>query len=463
MQKTGLCCLMALVLSGCQVESTDNNNQTGATPGTGNSTTPPPLSCSLADQHQQLARLLTVPTVAQDTDSSQGIYYELGTVLPVDSQPSTLSLPKLMLQVRPNSDEWSRVSTRTLDSDPYAALHQSLGMRWEPIADASSTALRVLYVYPGSPAALAGVQRGMTISQINGLPVPEYIPTLLPVSPDLDLQYESFQDQVTALLEGSTTRLTTVDGDLTAVRPATVQSYSPVFLPAGAQSPYILSDGRKVGYFYLDAFYATEASLVWLFNRLRAQGVTELVIDLRNNGGGRVDNAHLLAQLIVGSNYQGSLFNRLEFNPWHNSKTASQTFNLSAFSSDVQNAALQLNQVVFLTSKRTASASELLINGLAPHIKTVVIGEASAGKPYGMMPVEICGNTVFPISFINLNANLAPIPTTGVNTGHGCSIPDIADVNRPLGYIGSASDSNDGEVMLERALNYLDKGGCFAL
>ncbi|MCV6587606.1 MAG: S41 family peptidase [Marinobacterium sp.] len=480
MKKTGLCCLVALLLSGCQVESTDNspttqppttgNNTTGnntSGTNTGGGTVDPAPACSLVDQHQQFAQLFTLPQQSQSGSSSTGIYYEIGTATPpTDVTSPTQSLKSLMLDVRSITDRWSFVREASLDKDLYAALHQSLGARWELVEDASSTAnapvfrqeLRVLYVYPGSPAYNAGLRRGMTVTHINGLQIPLYTPSTQTPDPQQDI----FDAQLAALLEGNQVQLTTLGGLMTAVRPAVAQSYSPIEFPLNATAPYTLSDGRKVGYFYLDAFYASESNYVWAFNRLRQQGVTELIIDLRNNSGGRVVDAHLLAQLIVGSSRDGMVFNSLEFNAYHTSKNEQQTFNLSSFSNDVQNVALHFNQIVFLTSGKTASSSELLINGLRPYINTVVIGDNTAGKPYGMMPVDICGNIAYPISFINLNANHQPIPTSGLPTTRGCEIPDIPDVNRPLGYIGDINNSNDGEPLLERALNYLDKGGCFA-
>ena len=131
-----------------------------------------------------------------------------------------------------------------------------------------------------------------------------------------------------------------------------------------------------------------ESHLNAAFGQLAAQGVTDLVLDLRYNSGGSIATATRLASMITGQ-FNGQLFAKEQWNG-----------KLQAYYEDINPAALRdnftntignsssinslnLNRIYVLTSKSTASASELVINGLAPYIDVIQIGDFTTGKNVG--------------------------------------------------------------------------------
>jgi C-terminal processing protease CtpA/Prc len=107
-----------------------------------------------------------------------------------------------------------------------------------------------------------------------------------------------------------------------------------------------------------------------------------------------------------------------------------------------------LSRVVVITSPGTASASELLINGLKPFVDVVLVGETTYGKPFGFIPRSECGTTYNAVQFETLNSLGFGKYTSGFTPD--CVVPD--DLDRPLG------DPN--EKRLKAALDYVATGRC---
>ena len=142
-----------------------------------------------------------------------------------------------------------------------------------------------------------------------------------------------------------------------------------------------------------------------LFNEFEINGINELVIDLRNNGGGDVETAEYLANRIAPSNVNGSLMYTYEVNQFIKKW---EWFNEEEFAPIKFNkiGSLKLSRVYFLVSPETASASELLINSLTPVMPTYMIGTFSLndkkqeiadktyGKPVGFIDYPVLSNNV---------------------------------------------------------------------
>ncbi|HQB79082.1 MAG TPA: S41 family peptidase, partial [Tenuifilaceae bacterium] len=114
-----------------------------------------------------------------------------------------------------------------------------------------------------------------------------------------------------------------------------------------------------------------------VFDKFLTKGVNNLILDLRYNGGGSVTVAHTLANQICGSKANGALFLTQEHN--QNSTSHNKTLYLKAESNS-----LMLNNLVVIATDGTASASELIISGLKPHMNVTVVGDKTYGKPVGM-------------------------------------------------------------------------------
>jgi carboxyl-terminal processing protease len=214
----------------------------------------------------------------------------------------------------------------------------------------------------------------------------------------------------------------------------------------------------QVGYIQFNDHIATaERPLMDAISLLDNANVTDLILDLRYNGGGYLDLASELAYMIgnttltAGRTFEKMVFN--DKNPSRNPITGeiltptpfhsrTQGFTGSNQPANVQLPTLNLNSVYIITGSGTCSASESIINSLrGVGVQVYLIGSTTCGKPYGFYPAENCGTTYFSIQFRGENAanfgdytdGFSPANTT-TNAGTlvpGCSVAD--DFNHALG------------------------------
>ena len=223
-----------------------------------------------------------------------------------------------------------------------------------------------------------------------------------------------------------------------------VQNVSVVATPTG-----------PVGYLlFNDHIAPSEAQLIDAINFLQAQMVTDLVLDLRYNGGGFLDIASEAAYMIAGAaRTSGRTFELLQFNDKHPTRNpvtgqliAPIPFHQTSrgFSGPGNQAlpSLNLGRVFVLTGPDTCSASESIINSLrGVDVEVIQVGSTTCGKPYGFYPTDNCGTTYFSIQFKGVNAKnfgdyadgFSPQNTVGAAGERipGCSIAD--DFSHALG------------------------------
>jgi carboxyl-terminal processing protease len=203
-------------------------------------------------------------------------------------------------------------------------------------------------------------------------------------------------------------------------------------------------EGRKVGYLFFRNFVKPSSdALNDAFAAMKEAGVTELVLDLRYNGGGLVDVATHLGSLIGGALTEGQVF--AEFR--HNDRNTRYDETLR-FGHVVS--ALTLSRVVVIATRSSASASELVINGLRPFMPVVVIGDRTYGKPVGQYGFNFCDKVLAPVAFSLVNADGQGDFFDGISAD--CAAPD--DIEHDLG----AAD----EGSLAEALHYIRTGTCSA-
>jgi C-terminal processing protease CtpA/Prc len=248
--------------------------------------------------------------------------------------------------------------------------------------------LYVRGVDPLSPAAAAGVVRGDTVLAVNGRSSAEI---LAAAEPDFtDLTPSAAGQSLTLKLRNvaGTERTLTLVAALYAITP--VPQYQ-VLATAG---------GRKLGYVEVRTMITqAQAPLANAFAAFRSQGVTDVVLDLRYNGGGLVSVGRTVASYVGGSRTAGQTYARLVYNDRQSSLNESFAFTAPA---DAAGAA----KLYVLMGRRTCSASEQVINGLrGAGIAVVAIGEASCGKPVGFLPQsDSCGTTYSVVNFESVNA-----------------------------------------------------------
>ncbi|MGO3182084.1 MAG: S41 family peptidase [Aequorivita sp.] len=139
-------------------------------------------------------------------------------------------------------------------------------------------------------------------------------------------------------------------------------------------------NGEKIGYLAYNSFLRNyDTQLNDAFAQLKAAGATNLVLDLRYNGGGAVETATDLASMITGQ-FNGEIFYKEYWNEDRQAANATDGLFDGSISNGSSINSLNLSKVYILTTKRTASASELIINGLNPYINTVQVGDTTTGK-----------------------------------------------------------------------------------
>ena len=161
-------------------------------------------------------------------------------------------------------------------------------------------------------------------------------------------------------------------------------------------------NGIKIGYiFYRRFFEDYDDELNAAIGQLQAQGITELVLDLRYNPGGRVSSAVALASMIYGTN-TNQLFVKQRWNSKRQSDFSAASLEqnfISQLDGGVSINSLGLNRVFVLTTDRSASASELLINGLDPFMDVIQVGTTTTGKnEFSLTLVDDPGNN-FPYTY----------------------------------------------------------------
>ncbi|WP_341891587.1 S41 family peptidase [Variovorax sp. YR752] len=285
--------------------------------------------------------------------------------------------------------------------------------------------LKVRMTEPLSPAATAGLLRGDTIVSVNGVAAADLIAGNFAV-----LNPARAGDRITVVADTATGRrsvvLTAIEYELTPVPAARVLD---------------IGDGRRAGYLVLKDFITqAETPLAGALADFRAAGASELILDLRYNGGGRISTANQLASQIVGALHQGKVFATLRYNAAHQGSNRDFTLTTAP--------APAFARVVVLTGPRSCSATELLVNGLAPYAQVVTVGDTSCGKPYGFNPQASCDNTFSVVNFRAVNASGEADYDTGI-------APDCAqadDFERAFG--------DPAETLTATALGYLRSGSC---
>jgi C-terminal processing protease CtpA/Prc len=244
--------------------------------------------------------------------------------------------------------------------------------------------LRVRLVEPASAAGLAGIRRSWRITAING----NTNITTGNTNFIVDNIYNAASATVTFLKpNGSTVKITLNRGHY---------KEKPVYLDS-----VFNVNGKKIGYLVFNSFLGTTNEIFSdfqrVFNKFSSAGISDLVVDLRYNGGGYVSVQERLANYLVNSSANGSLMMKQVYNAANTSNN--ETTNFKKLGS------INLSRIYFIVSKATASASELLINNLKPYMDVKLVGGTTYGKPVGFFPIPVGEWYVFPVSFRSTNKN----------------------------------------------------------
>jgi carboxyl-terminal processing protease len=234
----------------------------------------------------------------------------------------------------------------------------------------------VRYIIPNSDASTKEIKRGDIFYGVNGVQLNRF-------------------NYISLLLNSESYTLNLADYDSGKITPngksvqltKTELSENPILV-----NSVIETGGHKIGYLMYNGFYPNyDIPLNDAFGALKSQGITDFVLDLRYNSGGSVQSATRLASMITGQ-FTDKVFSKQRWNnkinAFYESEDPEALKNLFTNAIDgIPINSLNRTKIYILTSKSTASASELVINGLKPYIDVVQIGETTTGKNVGSITI----------------------------------------------------------------------------
>ncbi|MCK8479431.1 S41 family peptidase [Psychroserpens algicola] len=291
-------------------------------------------------------------------------------------------------------------------------------------------------VLNNSVADNLGLQRGQIFDAVNGTPLTESNVSSLLNQDTYTLNFATYDDNGTETLDDDSIISTTNSQELTKQ----VYTENPVH-----QTSIIDVDGENVGYLVYNGFNRNfNNELNAAFAEFQANNVQHLVLDLRYNPGGSVLTASYLGSMVTGQ-FTGEVYSKLIYNNDLQQLNDNYEF-VNGFDGNSINS-LNLNKVYVLTTSRSASASELVINSLSAYIDVVQIGDATTGKTQASITIYDSPNltaeninpnhtyAMQPLIANSINVNDVEVPSSGL-------IPDISLIESPRNF-GILGDINE--------------------
>ena len=348
-------------------------------------------------------------------------------------------------------------ATSTWEALSLQGQNVGYGAQFIVVQPAPPRQIVVAYTDPGSPAATApaSLARGASVLSIDGVDAVNG-----GTQADVDILNAGLSPASTG--ESHTFSIL----DLNAASPRTVTLTAVDVTDVPVQDVMVVPTTTTGYMLFTDQLATSEAALIAAVTTLKADAITDLVLDIRYNGGGYLDIASELAYMIAGPGpTAGQTFDLQQFNSKHPSTnpvlgtaitptpfhTTTQGFSATA---GQPLPTLNLAWVFVLTTAATCSASEAVMNGLAGvGVHVIQIGSTTCGKPYGFYAQDNCGTTYFSIQFHGVNAKgfgdypdgFTPAATVGAGFP-GCPVNDdfthaLGDPNESLLFVAQGYQS----------------------
>ncbi|WP_336963337.1 S41 family peptidase [Sphingobium aquiterrae] len=295
-------------------------------------------------------------------------------------------------------DRYFTYLTSIADEDAYYASGSNVGLGLRLATDSSQTRLFVIEAFENGPGLNAGIDRGAEILAIGTTSANLQTVSALTASGGLQAVVNALGPDTTG-----TTRVLRI-ADATGVRNVSVTKADFSLLPVSNRyGAKIIDDGgQRIGYVNLRTFITpAEQALRDAFASFRAAGVTQIIVDLRYNGGGLVSVAELMGNLLGANRATTDIFTRLTFRPEKSAENET-----SYFAPQPQSVAP--TRIAFIGGGNTASASELVINAFIPYLNNNagLIGANTYGKPVGQIAIDrpACDDRLRVIAFATQNS-----------------------------------------------------------
>ncbi|RKE94983.1 S41 family peptidase [Ichthyenterobacterium magnum] len=295
----------------------------------------------------------------------------------------------------------------------------------------------VRMVLNGSPADDLGLERGQVFDAVNGVSLTNDNLNSLLNQDTYTLNLANYNNNGTPQIDDDTIESSDTEITLTKV----LFTENPVH-----RTKIIDVDGENVGYLMYNRFLSDfDTQLNNAFGEFVASNIQHLVLDLRYNGGGSVNTASLLGSMIAGQE-NGNVFSKLVYN--EDQQASNRNFNFTnTFNNIAINSLNNLEKIYVLTSARSASASELIINSLRPYIEVIQIGDTTVGKTQASITIYDSPDfgrananpnhtyALQPLVANSINVDDLEVPPTGL-------VPNIQIIESPLNY-GTFGDINE--------------------
>ncbi len=436
---------VAMILSGCGGSNTGGVAppvQVTPTPTPPSTPTPPPTSgCSLSERKQFALSAIQEWWLFAPQDLA-------ANVNPASYATVQEYIDALVAPARAQGkDRYFTYITSIAEENAYYNSGSTAGFGVRFTYDTTARRMFVAEAFEGAPALNAGIDRGTEILAIG-----TSAGNLRNVSDIIAAEGTAGVTNALGPSDVGVTRVLRVrdpNGTTREVSVAkadyTLQAVSPRY---GAK--VIDNNGTRVGYINLRTFIDNaETPLRQAFANFRAQGITQVVIDFRYNGGGLVRIGDLMGDLLGGNRSTNDVLSRTVFRPEKASNNSTRYFRPQAES-------ISPTRVAFIGFGGTASASELVINSQIPYLgnNMALVGGNTYGKPVGQIALDraACDDRMRVIAFATENSAGQRDYYNGLagKVPNSCRASD--DITYPLG--------DPRESSLRTALDFLAGRAC---
>ncbi|TGX55244.1 peptidase S41 [Sphingomonas gei] len=350
-------------------------------------------------------------------------------------------------------DRYFTYLTSIAEENAYYASGSSAGFGFRLSYDSGAGRVFVAESFENTPALNAGIDRGAEIVAIGTSAA-----DLRTVASIMASGGSAGVSDALGPTTAGTTRVLRVT-DAAGTRDLTVAKADYALTPVSSRyGAKILDDGgRKVGYVNLRTFIDTaDPALRAAFAQFKAAGITEVIVDLRYNGGGLVSIAQLMGDLMAANRATSDVFDYMVFRPEKSAENETRFFQPKTQS-------IAPTRIAFIGTGGTASASELVVNAFIPylHANAALIGTNTYGKPVGQVALDkvACDDRLRVIAFATQNAARQGNYYNGLAGTVEASCRAGDDVTYPLGDAREASTKAALDFLAGRSCTAIAAGG----
>lgn len=366
----------------------------------------------------------------------------------LDSNETPEALFEALIYDRENVDRFSFITSNYFELEQQLSgvtLNNGAEFNFYIVPGSTTSVFGVVrLVHPNSSASAANLSRGQVFNKINDITLNTSNFSSLLANNSYSLSLAIYDDNDTETLSDDQI----FDGNETMTLVKEGYEENPIFHTA-----VIDVNSEKVGYLMYNSFVNEfDSELNVVFGDFKSQNISHLILDLRYNSGGSVQTATALGSMVTGQ-FQNQVFTTLKYNETLETNNFDYNFTNTLSNDEIINS-LNLDKVYILTSNRSASASEMMVNSLKSYIEVVQIGGQTVGKSQASQIIYDSANlgrenanpghtyALLPLIAITVNKNDETVPPSGI-------IPTINLLERPNNY-GIIGDTE--EPLLKAAL-----------